>query len=154
MVIILTAAISSVCYITGSSWVAVMGGVAIVTLLSFLIFNWYPAKIFPGNAFTYTVGAMIAVLAIFGNVKLALLLFIPYYIDFLLPLRKRMNVEAYAKVNSDGSLELPYHGIYDVTHLSIWMLKKVKGRAREGEVVATILMAELVLAVIGTILYL
>ena len=155
MGIIITAAISAVCYITGSSWVAVMGGVVMATLLSFLIFNWYPAKIFPGNAFTYTVGAMIAVLAIFGNVeKLALLLFIPYYIDFLLPLRKRMNVEAYAKVNPDGSLELPYDGIYDVTHLSIWMLKKVKGRAHEGEVVATILMAELVLAVIGTILYL
>ncbi|MCX7698323.1 MAG: glycosyl transferase family 4, partial [Candidatus Goldbacteria bacterium] len=121
---------------------------------AFLVFNWYPAKIFPGNAFTYLVGAFIAVLAIFGNVeKLALVLFVPYYLDFVLPLRKKMKVEAYAKVNSDGSLELPYDGIYDVTHLSISVVKKIKGRARESEVVLLILLVELAIAVGGSLLY-
>jgi UDP-N-acetylglucosamine--dolichyl-phosphate N-acetylglucosaminephosphotransferase len=154
MGIIITAAISAVCYITGSSWVAVMGGIMISVLVAFLIFNWYPAKIFPGNAFTYLVGAMIAVLAIFGNVeKLALILFIPYYLDFLLPLRKKMNVEAYAKLNPDGSLELPYEGIYDVTHLLITLLKRIKKKVFERDIVVAILAAETILALISLKLY-
>jgi len=154
MGIIIMLAISAVCYFTGSSWVAVMGGVMISVLVAFLIFNWYPAKVFPGNSFTYLVGAMIAVLAIFGNVeKLALILFIPYYLDFLLPLRKRMNVEAYARVNPDGSLELPYEGIYDVTHLSISLLKRIKKKVFERDVVISILVAEVIIALLGLMLY-
>jgi len=154
MGIIIMLAISTVCYFTGSSWVAVMGGMMISVLIAFLIFNWYPAKIFPGNAFTYLVGAMIAVLAIFGNVeRLALFLFIPYYLDFLLPLRKRMNVEAYAKVNPDGSLELPYEGIYDITHLSIALLRRIKKRVFERDVVISILVVEAIIALLGLTLY-
>ncbi|MEM4204339.1 MAG: hypothetical protein QXS54_09755 [Candidatus Methanomethylicaceae archaeon] len=153
MGIIITTTISIVCYITGSAWVAVLGGIMVAALSAFFIFNWYPAKIFPGNAFTYLVGSMIAVLAIFGNVeKLALILFVPYYLDFLLPLRKRMTVEAYAKVNPDGSLDLPYDGIYDVTHLSIKIVKKIKKSARENEVVFLILLMELIIAA-GAILF-
>ncbi|MBC7113854.1 MAG: glycosyl transferase family 4 [Candidatus Methanomethyliales bacterium] len=155
MGIIIVSTISAVCYMTGSSWVALLGGITISALIAFLRFNWFPAKIFPGNAFTYMIGALIATLSIFGNVeKLALILFIPYYLDFLLPLRKKMNVEAYAKVNPDGSLELPYDGVYDVTHLVIKALKKVKQRVYEREVVSTILFIEIIIAIFGVVLYL
>jgi UDP-N-acetylglucosamine--dolichyl-phosphate N-acetylglucosaminephosphotransferase len=154
MGIIMILAISIVCYLTGSSWVAVMGGILISALAAFMIFNWYPAKIFPGNTFTYLVGAFIAVLAIFGNVeKLALILFIPYYLDFLLPLRKRMKVEAYAKVNPDGSLDLPYNGIYDVTHLFIKIINRIKGKVYERDVVIGILVMEIVIALVGISIY-
>ncbi|MEM3365828.1 MAG: hypothetical protein QXM93_05350 [Candidatus Methanomethyliaceae archaeon] len=154
MGIIITTVISVVCYITGSAWVAVLGGIMAAALSAFFIFNWYPAKIFPGNAFTYLVGSMIAVLAIFGNVeKLALILFSPYYLNFLLKVRKRMNVEAYAKVNPDGSLDLPYDGIYDVTHLSIKIVKKIKKKALEHEVVSLILLMELFIAAGAILLY-
>jgi UDP-N-acetylglucosamine--dolichyl-phosphate N-acetylglucosaminephosphotransferase len=154
MGIIMLSAISYVSYTTGSTWVAVLSGVIVASLIAFMLFNWYPAKIFPGNAFTYIVGAMIAVLSIYANVeKLAIVLFIPYYLDFLLPLRKKMQVEAYAKVNPDGTLDLPYDGIYDVTHLSIRIIKKIKGKARENEVVALILLAEVIIALLGILLY-
>lgn len=154
MGLIITVTISIVCYITGSSWVTVIGGIMAAALLAFLIFNWFPAKIFPGNAFTYLVGAMIAVLAIFGNVeKLALILFMPYYLDFLLPLRKKMSVEAYAKVNLDGSLELPYDKIYDVTHLCIYIIKNIKGKVYENEVVLFIIIIEVIISIIGILLY-
>lgn len=155
MGIIMFSAITIVCYFTGSTWVALLGGIMISALAAFMIFNWYPAKIFPGNAFTYMVGAMVAVLVFFGNVeKLALVLFIPYYLDFILPLRKKMNVEAYAKVNPDGSLDLPYKGIYDITHLSIKILSKFKKKVYENEVVALILAVEVVIAILGIALYL
>jgi UDP-N-acetylglucosamine--dolichyl-phosphate N-acetylglucosaminephosphotransferase len=154
MGIVMFSAITIVSYITGSTWVAVLGGVMVACLVSFIIFNWNPAKIFPGNAFTYIVGALVAVLVIYGNIeKLALVLFIPYYLDFLLPLRKRMKVEAFAKVNPDGSLDLPYDHIYDVTHISIKVIKRLRGKAHESGVVALILLAEVIIAFFGILLY-
>jgi len=154
MGIIIILAISFVCYMTGSTWVAVIGGIIVSALIAFLIFNWYPAKVFPGNSFTYMVGSMIAVLAILGNVeKLALFLFIPYYLDFLLPLRKRMKVEAFAKVNPDGSLDMPYEPVYDVAHLAIKVLKRIKTKVYERDVVGIILITEVILTLLGILLY-
>ena len=155
MGVIILLALSSAAYITGSEWVAVMGLVMVASLVAFLRFNWYPAKVFPGNVLTYAVGALMACLAILANMeKLALVLFIPYYADFLLPLRKGMRVEAYAKVNDDNSLEMPYAEIYDVTHLAIFILKRFKGKVFEKEVVLFILALEVFIAFIALRLYL
>ncbi|MGC8937054.1 MAG: MraY family glycosyltransferase [Candidatus Methanomethylicaceae archaeon] len=154
MGIIIIAAMSFVAYSTGSSWVAMIGLITLVSLLAFLYFNWYPAKIFPGNAFTYMVGTIIASMAILGNMeKLALFLFIPYYMDFILGSRGNMKVEAFAKVNSDGTLDKPYHKICDVCHLAIVIIKRVKGKVYEVDVTISILAFEILLAVIGTTLF-
>jgi len=123
-------------------------------LLAFIIYNWFPSKVFPGDTMTYSIGAFIAVCAILSRVeKFALILFIPYLFDFLLPLRKRMKVEAFAKVNPDGSFEPPYKGIYDTTHLAIRILKKCKKKVYEKDVVLFIFGFELILAVLCILLY-
>jgi len=109
-------------------------------LLAFLMHNWYPAKIFPGDTLTYPIGSFIAICAILGRIeKFGLVLFIPYFLDFILPLRMKMNVEAFAKVNSDGSFDPPYETSYDSTHLVIFILKRFKKKVYEKDVVLTIL---------------
>lgn len=154
MGIVIVSAISLVAYFTGSGHVAMMGAIVVAALLAFLFFNWYPAKVFPGNAFTYMVGAIIGSLAILANVeKLALVLFIPYFIDFLLKARSRMKAETFAKVNPDGSLEKPYEKIYSVTHLAIILLGKLKKKVHERDVVSFILLIEIILTAIGAKLY-
>lgn len=154
MGIMIISAMSIVAYHTGSSWVAMIGVITVASLIAFLYFNWYPAKIFPGNAFTYMVGAIMACMAILGNFeKLALILFIPYYMDFFLPLRKSMKAEAFAKTNEDGTLEKPYDKIYDVTHLSIVVIKKIKGKVYEKDVTISIMLFEAILAIIGIKMY-
>jgi UDP-N-acetylglucosamine--dolichyl-phosphate N-acetylglucosaminephosphotransferase len=155
MGMIMLSAVGITCYITGNAWVAFLAGVLVSVLAAFMFFNWYPAKLFPGNAFTYVVGSLIAVLVMLGNVeKLALILFIPYYFDFIFPMRKKMNVEAYAKVNPDGSLSMPYDGVYDLTHLSIKIVGKLKEKVYEEDVVVLILAMEIVIAVVGILLFL
>ncbi len=149
MGIIIITALSYVAYLNGYSWVSVLGMCMVFSLLAFLRYNWYPAKVFPGDTLTYSVGALIACLAILGNMeKIAVLLFLPYYIDFLLPLRKKMKVEAFAKVNRDNSLELPYDKLYDLTHLVIYILKKIKKKVYEKDVVVSILVAEAIIALL------
>src|SRR3989344_4859418 len=51
-------------------------------LLAFLHFNWFPAKIFGGDSLTLMIGAVIAAVAIVGNLeKVALMLFALYFIE-------------------------------------------------------------------------
>ena len=150
MGVIILSAMGFVAWQSGSGWVAVLAGCMALALLAFLRYNWFPARVFPGDSLTYSVGALIACVAILGNMeKLALVLFLPYFLDFLLPLRKRMKVEAFGKPQRDGSLEMPYNGIYDTAHVGLLILKKVKGRAYEYEVTLLILGVEAVIALLA-----
>jgi hypothetical protein len=63
-----------------------------------------------------------------------------------------MKVEAFAKINGDGSFEQPYKGIYDITHFVIFVLRKVKTRVLERDVVFFILGFELLLAALCIVL--
>ena len=144
----------------GKLWIALIAFVVYACLLAFLAFNWYPAKVFPGNSFTYAIGALIATLAILGNMeRIALWLFIPYFLEILLYLRARVvdkmgDVQAFAKLNKDGSLELPYKRIYDTTHIAIWVLKRVKEKVYERDVVFFLIAVEALIAISGVILLL
>lgn len=140
---------------TGASWLALVAFIAVAALLAFLLFNWYPARVFPGDSLTYGIGALIAVIAILGNMeKLALFLFIPFFIDAILYAKCRFvnklgDFQAFAKPNSDNSLELPYKKLGDCTHIALWLLKKVKKKVFERDVVTSILLVEVVLAIFG-----
>jgi len=152
--VVILGAINLVAYLTGSSHVAMIGAISMAALLAFLAFNWYPARVFPGNTLTYMVGALIGCTAILANVeKLALVLFIPYFLDFALKARSRMKAETFAKVENDGSMSLPYPKIYSITHLAILALTKVKGKVYERDVVVFLIAIEAILAVIGIKLY-
>ncbi len=146
--------------IVGSLWIALIAFVVCASLLAFLYFNWYPAKVFPGNSFTYSIGALIAALAILGNMeRIAVWLFIPYFIEILLYFRARVidrmgDVQAFAKPNQDNSLEMPYEKIYDMTHFALWFLKKVKDKVYEKDVVYFLLGVQTLIAISGVILLL
>jgi UDP-N-acetylglucosamine--dolichyl-phosphate N-acetylglucosaminephosphotransferase len=146
--------------IIGRLWIALVAFIVYASLLAFLAFNWYPAKVFPGNSFSYSIGALIATLAILGNMeRIAVWLFIPYFLEILLYFRARVidkmgDVQAFAKPNEDGSLELPYEHIYDTTHLAIWVLKRVKKKVYERDVVLFVIAVQVLIAVSGVVLLL
>jgi len=79
----------------------------------FYIFNKYPAKVFPGDVLTYSVGAIIAITAILGNIeKIAVFFFIPYIIEVVLKSRGRLKKASFAEVQEDGSLKNRYNKFY------------------------------------------
>lgn len=85
-------------------------------LAAFLIFNWYPAKVFPGNILTYLIGAAIAVVVIIGNIERAgVILLAPQIIELFLKSLSKFEAENFGKC-IDGRLH--YDGkIYSLTHL-------------------------------------
>ncbi|MFH1311227.1 MAG: glycosyl transferase family 4 [Nanoarchaeota archaeon] len=119
--------LSLVAYITGNSWLTVVGLIMVFALIGFWFYNKYPAKVFPGDSLTWTIGSLIAGMAILGNFeKIAAFVFIPYIIETGLKLRGKLKKHSFAKPNKDGSLELAYNKIYGLEHLALYILKKIK----------------------------
>jgi len=136
---------------TGQFWLALIAAIIIVALLGFLIFNSFPAKVFPGDSLTYSLGALIACFAILGNMeRLALLLFLPFIIEGFIKLSYGFKAENFAKVNKDNSLDVPGK-INSMTHLAIWLLKKLgrKKKVYEQDVVLVLLVFEILLLLIA-----
>jgi hypothetical protein len=62
------------------------------------------------------------------------------------------DVQAFAKPNEDGSLELPYKHIYDTTHLAILVLKRIKRKVYERDVVLLVIGVQVLIAISGLLL--
>jgi len=149
--IIIFSVLGIIAFMQGESWLALIALLIVVSLLTFLLFNKYPAKVFPGDTLTYCLGALIACFAILGNMeKIAIILFIPFIIEGFLKLRSRFHAESFGKPNKDNSLEPLYAKIYSLTHLTIVILKKIKPshKVYEKDVTNFLLVLEIILALI------
>lgn len=152
--ILILSALALVTWLSGKSWLSLISLIMVACLIAFYIFNKYPAKIFPGNVLTYSVGALIAIIAILGNIeKIAVFFFIPYIIETCLKVRGKLKKECFAKLNADANLEIPYDKIYSLTHLSIFILKKFKKKVYEKEVVYLINGFQILIIIFGFVLF-
>ena len=152
MGIIILSALGYFALINGKQSALILAICMVSALIAFLYFNWFPAKVFPGDTMTYSVGALAACVAILGNMeKIAVVLFLPYAFDFIIQAAGGFRREAFAKVNEDGSLEMPYKSIYHLTHLAIAVLKQLKGKVYERDVV--LFLCGIEIAVAGLSLY-
>ena len=136
---------------TGQFWLALTAGIIVASLLGFLIYNKFPSRVFPGDSLTYSLGALITLFAVFGNMeKMALILFIPFILEGILKLRSRLKAENFGIPNKDNSLERPYDKHYSLTHLAITLIKKIKPshKVYEKDVVLFIVAIEFILGVI------
>jgi UDP-N-acetylglucosamine--dolichyl-phosphate N-acetylglucosaminephosphotransferase len=154
MGIIITGTLGYIAWQSNITYVALIAACMCVSLIAFFFFNKPPAKVFPGDTMTYSVGATIAIIAILGNLeKFALILFIPYLFEFILKARGRMHKESFGKLMPDGSLENRYPKWYGLTHVAISFLRRIKGTAYESEVVLVILGSELLLAALAVLYF-
>jgi len=88
-------------------------------LVGFIKFNWYPAKILPGDSLTYLLGAMVAAGVIVGNMERSgILVMLPFIIEFFLKLGSKFNASCLGKLRKDGKLDPPYgKKVYSWTHI-------------------------------------
>jgi UDP-N-acetylglucosamine--dolichyl-phosphate N-acetylglucosaminephosphotransferase len=108
-------------------WVSLIAFCAVAALLGFLLFNKYPARIFPGDSLTYPIGALIAILAIVGNMeKFALILFAPYFIELLFNIKTKFKKECFGVPQKDGTLKAP-EKTTSLTHVLLKYIKTEKG---------------------------
>jgi len=153
--IIILSSLALVTWLTGNSWLSLVTLIMVSCLFGFYIFNKYPAKIFPGDVLTYSVGALIAVIAIFGNIeKIAIFFFIPYILETGFKIRGKLKKQSFAKISDDG-LEIPYNKFYGLEHIAIYILKMIKRNKKvsEKEVVFFINCFQIFIIIFGLILF-
>ncbi|MCY0882681.1 MAG: UDP-N-acetylglucosamine--dolichyl-phosphate N-acetylglucosaminephosphotransferase [Acidianus infernus] len=133
--------------LTRSGNIFVAGEMALIllaSLLAFLYYNKYPAKVFIGNIGTYFVGSVIGSIGIAGYMYTALaVLYLPYVAEFILKARTRFKGVSFGKVDEDGTLywnDKPN----SLTHIVMKM-----GRFKEYQVVAILWIIEGIFAILA-----
>ena len=113
--------------------VALMGA-----LLAFLRFNWFPARIFPGDSLTLMVGASIATAAIIGNMeRFGVLVMAIYFCELLFKAKHKFQSECYGIPQRDGTLKAAPRG----GSITQWIMRR--GRFTEKQVVGIVLAAQI-----------
>jgi UDP-N-acetylglucosamine--dolichyl-phosphate N-acetylglucosaminephosphotransferase len=120
-------------------------------LLAFLIFNWYPAKAFPGDVGNLTIGVVLAAGVIIGNFEMAgALLLIPYVVDFFIKAVNRFpSREWWGEVGPNGKLR-PVGG--KVRGFAQLIMKKTGG-ITERDLTLTFIGMEVVVALVVILFY-
>lgn len=119
---------------------AIIGLSIIAALIAFLKYNWYPAKIMPGDSLVYMIGATVAVIAIIGNMeRFALIAFAPWFLELILKLRN-FKAENFGVLQKDGTLKAPYKKTYSLTHVVMKL-----GRFKEYQVTLVLIFCEIIL---------
>ncbi len=113
-------------------------------LVSFFRYNWYPAKVFPGDL-NYTIGAVAACVTILGNMeKFAILCFTPWIIEAVLKAFSGFKAENYGILQQDGTVKPREEKIRSLTHLVMR-----SGRFTESQVSTILIALEVVVCAIA-----
>ena len=113
-------------------------------LLAFLSYNWYPARVFPGDL-NYTIGAVCACVAIIGNMeRFAVLCFTPWIMEAILKSLSGFQAESYGVLQEDGSVKPRNNKIRSLTHLVMKL-----GDFKEWQVSLIMILFEVFISVIS-----
>lgn len=146
--IIILSTLSIISFSAGKLWISLVSLAMVFSLIAFLFFNRYPSKIFPGDSLTYSIGALIAIICILGNMeRIGLILILPYFLEFLLKTRSRFQAESFAEPYN-GKLRNKYEKIYSINHL-ILEIKEME----EWKAVIAIWLIEVVFAGIAILTF-
>jgi UDP-N-acetylglucosamine--dolichyl-phosphate N-acetylglucosaminephosphotransferase len=150
--IIIMSALAASTYYVGKPWLAFVCLLAVTALIPFWIYNKHPAKVFPGDILTYPLGGLIGIVAILGNIeRVAIIFFIPYMVEVILKVRGGLAKQSFGRPDKNNNLEMPYDKIYGLEHLAIFVLKRIRKKVKEKEVVWFIHAIQLVFVIAGLI---
>lgn len=121
------------------------------SIVGFLFFNWYPARLFLGDIGALTIGSIIAAATIIGNFEIAgILVIIPHAIDLGFKAANRFPTDGWQGVlGDDGKLHCPEHGPVGLCQF----LLKVSGGLHERTLVLTLMAAEAVVGIAAAAVY-
>ncbi|TXT56589.1 MAG: conserved membrane protein of unknown function [Candidatus Thorarchaeota archaeon] len=122
---------------------------------AFFVFNKYPAKILPGDVGRLPIGATLAAALIIGNMdRLAIMLYTPFLINFLMYLfyriyvkRSGMEYSKFADVRENGTLEVK--GPFTM----YWVLPYLSNNITEKKNVRLLILLQMLIAY-GTVIFL
>ncbi len=121
-----------------------------IALLAFIRYNWYPAKILPGDSLTYLLGIIVANGVILGNMeRVGIMVLSPFILEFFLKARSKFKASCLGKLRKDGTLKPPYgKKIYSLTHLVMNV-----GRFKEKDVTRILILLEVFVSILTLLIF-
>jgi len=118
------------------------------SLITFLRFNWYPAKILPGDSLTYLLGAIVAVGVIVGNMeKVGLIVMIPFIVQGILKFYSKIRLGEFASdlgvLQKGGIIKSKYKGTYSLTHFVMKL-----GNFREYQISIILILVQIIFTIL------
>ena len=128
---------------------AVIAFIGATAFLTFLYFNKYPAKIFPGDTGTYLAGALIATVVIIGNMeKFGVIIFTPWIIEAFIKLKTKFKGTSFGKLTKKGYLKPKNNKIESLTHVIMNL-----GNFTEKQVVQILWLIEIAVTITAFLLW-
>ena len=144
--ILLTLTLTIIALITTQYTAAVLGIAMIGALMAFLVFNWFPAKIFGGDSLTLMIGANLAVISIIGHMEIiGTILISLFVIEFLIKAKHKLKSECFGIPKKDGTLSANPNG----GSVTQFILKLGKGKMTEVKLVLSVLTIQAVVCIIA-----
>ncbi len=120
-------------------YAAIISGIVLGSLIAFLLYNKYPARVFPGDVGTLVIGGSLAAAVILGNMeKIGFILIFPYFVELALKAATGFRGTSFGKLRADGTLEAPAGLPQSLTHVAMRL-----GRLREWQVALVLVCLEL-----------
>jgi UDP-N-acetylglucosamine--dolichyl-phosphate N-acetylglucosaminephosphotransferase len=139
--IIITASLGLYSFFNANTMGSLFALMTFSSLLAFYLFNKTPAKILPGDSLTYLIGGSIAIIAILGNIeKAAIIVSIPFFIEFFLKLRSNFKAHSYG-YEKNGKIHSLHNKIYSIPHFF-----SITGKFTEKQIVYSIFLIQIIFA--------
>ncbi|NPA74676.1 MAG: hypothetical protein GXO25_01170 [Euryarchaeota archaeon] len=104
--------------VINSQIIIYMAGVLLFSLLSMLLFNWYPSKILLGNVGSFSIGAVLGIIPLIGHFEIVLpIVFLPHVIEVLLQIKytRKYKYDVFGNVDENGIIHNKY-GLKSIIH--------------------------------------
>ena len=149
MGVIMFTALSAIALSHGNTEMAILSVSMLGALLGFLAFNIYPAKVFPGDVGTLTIGVVLASAVIIGNLESAgVILMAPYIIEFFVKAANRFP-HTHQEIKNSGLLYPKDGRVRGLVHV----VMRAAGGISEKNLVYVFLSVEAFCALIALAMY-
>lgn len=137
-----------IAFLYGSIEAVILMAAMLGALLAFLKFNWFPAKIFPGDSLTLMIGSCVAAAVIIGNMeRIGIMLMALFFVELLFKAKHKFQSQNFGIPQKDGTLHPDPRG-GSLTH---FIMKR--GKFSEKQVVGIILGAQAIICIITFIFF-
>ncbi|MFH1402734.1 MAG: glycosyltransferase 4 family protein [Candidatus Altiarchaeota archaeon] len=144
--LVMTGTIGLISYLTGGFEAAILSSAMFGSLLAFIKYNWYPARILIGDIGTLSIGASVAAIVILGNIeKVGVILIIPFFAELYLKARSRFQAESWCDVKKNLLVCPKQSEVYGLGRLVMYLT----GGISERSLVLTLIACEIVFAIIA-----
>ena len=148
--VVIFSTILIVSYMTNNIESMVISLAMLGSLLAFLYYNWYPAKILIGDVGTLSIGAAVATSVIIGNIeKVGIILILPFFAELILKMRSRFKAESWCEVKGKLLICPSKDEVYGLGRLVMYLAKGIT----EEKLVLTIIGIEAIFGVIAILSY-